>query len=253
MNTIQKNASGFATALALMISAGSVSAQETLSYDWEGGYGGVFLGGSFFGVEMSDLTDTFTNDSPPVSEVLAVAGINIGYNWIPRDDNLLLGFELDVQAGNETNQLVRFNAAGTDGQLYENKINSLATVRGRAGVIDGNFLTYLTGGASFANVTYRATDLDPAILDPTCASPGIVCAETSETLVGLSAGAGMEYAFRENATMRFELMHYMLPTASAGIFNGDTTPVCFSAQADECSAYFSSGVTQFRFGVNFNF
>ena len=250
---IKKSTIRGAVAILCSLGANSSVAQETYVYDWAGGYAGGFIGGSFFGVEASDLTDTFTNDAPPVNEVVGVGGINFGYNWIPWNDNLLLGIEVDVQGGNETNQLVRFNAAGTDGQLYQNRINSLATIRGRAGIVDGNLLAYLTGGVSFANVEYRATELDPAIINPTCSSPGIICAEAREKLVGLSAGVGMEYAFRKNTTMRFEVMHYMLPTASASILNGGVTPVCSTASADECSAFFSSGVTQLRLGVNFDF
>ncbi len=253
MSIIDKNARGLIVAFVCMITASPVVAQQTYVHDWEGGYAGGFISGSFFGVEMSDLTDTFTNDAPPVSEIVATGGVNFGYNWIPWNNNLMLGLEVDIQGGNETSKLVRFNAAGTDGQLYENRINTLSTIRGRAGLIDGNLLTYLTGGVSFADVQYSATDLDPAILSPSCASPGIICAEARDDLVGMSAGVGMEYAFRENMTMKFELMHYMLPTTSAGILNGGSTPVCFSAAADECSAFFSSGVTQLRLGVNFTF
>lgn len=233
--------------------ANTAAAQETLNHDWAGGYIGGFAAGSFFSVELSDLTDTFTNDAPTVNALLATAGANIGYNWTPYDDNLLLGLELGVQGGNETNQLVRFNAAGTDGQLYENTIDTLASINGRAGVINGNLLTYFTGGIAAADVRYRATDLDSAITSPTCDTPGIICSEARDGLIGLSAGMGIEYAFRENTTMRFQVMHYMLPTTGAEILNGGTTPVCSTAAADECSAFFDSGVTQIQFGVNFKF
>lgn len=228
-------------------------AQDGLAYDWEGAYAGAFAGASFFETEISDFTDTFTNDAPPVDKIIVNYGINGGYNWMPYNDNLLLGLEIDVQGGNEIEELIRFNQAGTDGQLYKNKLTSLASLRGRAGVVNGNLLSYLTGGVAFGEVDYLVIDLDEAINSRDCSVDGIICAEVQDSLIGLTVGMGMEYAFRENTTARFEIMHYNLESTSAEILNGGTTPVCSTAEADECSAFFASGVTQFRFGVNYKF
>ncbi|SFS22521.1 outer membrane immunogenic protein [Yoonia litorea] len=240
-------------ALGLMAAATTAQAQDTFTYDWVGPYGGGYLGGSFFETEASDLTDTFTNDAPPISELIATYGINGGYNWQPYDDNLLLGLELDVQGGNETSQLIRFNSAGTDGQLYENKITSLTSLRGRAGVVNGKTLIYFTGGVAFGEVDFLMIDLDEAIDSRNCSVDGIICAQAQDSLVGLNVGMGLEYAFRDDMTARFEIMHYDLESTSAEVLNGGDTPVCSTANADECSAFFDSSVTQFRFGVNFKF
>lgn len=228
-------------------------AQDGLAYDWEGAYVGAFTGASYFEVEISDFTDTFTNDAPPVDQIILNYGINGGYNWLPYNDNLLLGLEIDMQGGNEIEQLIRFNADGTDGQLYQNRLTSLASLRGRAGVVNGNLLSYLTGGVAFGQADYLVIDLSESINSRDCTVDGIICAEVQDSLIGLTVGMGMEYAFRENTTARFEIMHYNLEATSAEIFNGGTIPICSKANADECSAYFASGVTQFRFGVNYKF
>ena len=220
---------------------------------WEGFYGGGYLGASFFNMEMSDLTDTFTNDAPNISKIVGAAGIGLGYNWVPRDDNFIIGVELDVQGGNRTDELIRFDPTGTDGQLYENSIDSLAALRAKVGVASGNILSYLTAGPTFANVTYSVTDLDPSIPAGNCNTAGIICAKASDSLIGIAVGFGLEYAIRDDRSVKFEVMHYMLPTASSEILNGGTTPVCSTADADECSAFFESSVTQVRVGYNFKF
>lgn len=244
---------GLLATLGLIALATTVQAQNNTAFNWEGAYVGAFAGASSFEVESSDLTDTFTNDAPPIGEIILNYGINGGYNWMPFDDNLLLGLEVDVQGGNSTSQLIKFNEDGTDGQLYENEITSLATLRGRAGVVNGNVLTYLTGGLAFAQVDYLIVDLDEAINTRDCSVNGIICADNKDSLLGLNVGLGIEYAFRENATARFEIMHYNLEPTSTELFNGEAVPICSKQNADECSAYFKSGVTQLRFGVNYKF
>lgn len=244
---------GFLATLGLLAAATTSQAQDSTAFNWEGAYVGAFAGASSFQVEASDLTDTFTNDAPPIGEIVLNYGINGGYNWMPFDDNLLLGLEVDVQGGNETNQLIRFNEEGTDGQVYDNSISSLATLRGRAGIVNDNILTYLTGGIAFAEAEYLIIDLDEAINTRDCSVAGIICADAKDSLMGLNVGMGIEYAFRENATARFEIMHYNLDSTSTEILNGEQTPVCSKQNADECSAYFASSVTQFRFGVNYKF
>lgn len=223
-------------------------------YDWEGPYGGIFLGSGFFDVQASDFNDTFTNDAPSTSAVVPILGVNYGYNWTPWSSNFLIGFEFDIHMGNEVNKLVKFNQAGTDGQLYENKIDNIVSLRGRAGVINDNVLTYFTAGPARASVNYGITSLDPAISNPTCMTAGIICAQLNkDKLTGMALGAGIEYALRENRTIRFEIIHFMLPTASSEILNGGQTPVCSTAQADDCSVFFESSTTQFKFGMNFKF
>ena len=240
------------TVLGLVAAATTAQAQD-INYDWDGAYVGAFAGASFFEVESSDLTDTFTNDAPPINEVILNYGVNLGYNWMPFDPNLLLGVEVDIQGGNETNQLIKLNEDGTNGQLYENQISSLATVRGRAGLINGNVLSYLTGGVSFGQVDYGITGILPTAGGTDCDTVGVKCTQYSDSLLGLNIGMGMEYAFRENATMRFQIMQHSFESASSENQNGLNTPLCSIDNADECSTYFSSSLTQFNFGVNYQF
>ena len=233
------------------LTTGAVSAQEAINYDWEGPYVGAFLAGAFFEVEMSDITDNITNDSPTTNALVPAYGINGGYNWIPRNDNLLLGVELEIQGGHTTEQLVRFNAEGTSGQLYENSISSMTSIKGRVGVINDNLLVYMSGGPTWAKVNYVAKALDSNSLGQSC--DDIICAKTTDQLLGMTVGVGMEYAIREAVTLRFEIAHINLPTASATILNQNDTDLCSTAAADDCAAFFSSRSTQIQFGVNYKF
>ena len=239
-------------ALGLIAAATTAQAQDSIDYNYDGGYIGAFSGASFFQVEASDQTDTFANDAPPINELILNYGVNIGYNWTPYEDNFLLGLELDIQGGNETNQLIALNEDGTNGQLFENQISSLTTVRGRAGLINGNVLTYLTSGVSFAQVDYNITGLRPTEGGDSCDTPGIRCASFSDSLLGLTIGMGMEYAFREDTTMRFQIMQHAFESASTELKNGQNT-LCSVDNSDECTAFFASSLTQFSFGVNYQF
>lgn len=238
--------------LGLALTTQTTMAQEVSSYDWEGPYVGAFVAGSFFDVELSDITDTFTNDGPGVNAIVPAGGINGGYNWIPRDDNLMLGVELEIQGGHATDSIVRFNEEGTDGQLFENSISSLTTLKGRVGMISGDLMVFISGGPAWANAEYSAIALDPN-LGSDCSVDGIICADTSEQLLGLNVGVGMEYVIREQTTLRFEIVQVNLPEASATVLNGADTAACSVADADDCTGFFSTDITQIQFGVNYSF
>jgi opacity protein-like surface antigen len=232
--------------------AAGPSMAQSVDYDWQGFYAGAFAAGAFFDVEISDLTDNLTNDAPPVNAIVPAGGINFGYNWTPRADNLLLGLELEFQGGHTTEAIVRSNVAGTSGLRFENTIESITTLRGRVGMVTDNFLIYMSGGPSWATVDY-STMLMNAAFAPDCTVTGVICAETKEELLGINYGIGMEYAFRDNATLRFELVQVDLPIAAAEILNGAVTPICSRAGADDCAGFYNTEITQIQFGVNFNF
>ncbi len=237
---------GAVTAVALGLSAGLAQAQ---SFDWSGFYAGAHLDGAVFSAEASDLTDSFTNDAPGVSELVPTYGITAGYNWLPQGGNFVLGVELDATFGNESERLVRFNAAGTDGLDFQNSWDSVISLRVRAGITNDRILTFVSAGPAFADANFVAKDLDPA--SGSCSV--LVCAEADESLVGLAVGAGMEYAFRDNWIGKLEIVHYAMPTTDAPLLTGGTTPTCAGSEAEECTVFFDSSSTTVRFGVNYKF
>lgn len=219
------------------------------SYDWSGFYAGAHLGGATFGTEASDLTDTFTNDAPQVQQFVPSYGIVANYNWLPFGDNLMVGVELDGTFGLEAERFVEFNAAGTDGLDFQYSWDSLVSLRARAGVVNDKVLTYVAAGPAFAEANFVAKDLDPSSSD--CSV--LVCAEASESLIGVAVGAGVEYAFREDFTARFEFIHYEMPTTEAPLLTGRSTPTCSGTEAEECTVFFESSSTLFRAAVSYKF
>lgn len=240
-----------ALTLILALAAGPVWAQSA-DDDWDGFYIGAFAAASFFDVSFADFTDNLTNDAPRVNEILPVGGVNFGYNWLPRRDNLLLGVELELQGGHETKAIVRFNEAGTSGLRFENTINSITSLRGRVGMVSDDFLIYLSGGPTWAEIDY-STALINAAFAPDCAAAGVICADIKEQVVGITYGVGMEYKFRERTTLRVELTQLDLPTQAAEVLNGAITPVCAGAGANDCTGFYSTDIQQIQIGVNYRF
>lgn len=220
------------------------------SYDWEGFFVGATLGGAIFNVEASDLTDTFTNDSPSISMLRPSYGLRLQYNWIPFDNNLVIGPEGDLVFGLLNERVVEFNTAGTDGIAYTYSWDSAMSLRARAAMTNGRILSYVAGGPAWVNAVYTVEDLDP--LTPGGCDVNI-CAEFEETLLGLSFGAGMEYAYRDNIIATFEFMHYEMPMAQANILTAGTTPTCTGADAEECTVFFDQSASVVRVGVSYRF
>jgi outer membrane immunogenic protein len=108
--------------------------------------------------------------------------------------------------------------------------NWLGTVRGRAGWALDRVLLYGTGGVAFAPIQTSITN-----------SGG---GTNSNTEVGWTAGAGVEFAFAPNWTAKAEYLYVDLN-------NGSCTSACGSPPAPAVAAKFTENVI--RAGVNFKF
>ncbi len=247
MSYLNKSIKGSCLAAVMSLVPALANAQ---SYDWEGFYAGATLGAAMFSVEASDQTDTFTNDLPELELMVASYGLSANYNWSPYDDNLILGAELDVAFGHESNDTVSFNQDGSDGIEFTNSWDSVISLRARAGVTNGKIHSYVAGGPAFANASFSVKDLDPN--ETGDCGEVLTCAEVTETLTGISIGAGMEYAFRDDWIGKFEFVHYAMPTTRADIFDGEFAS-CGVAEGDECTVSFDNSSTLFRFGVSYKF
>ena len=246
--TLIKLKTSIASAVAVLALCGSgASAQDAEA--WKGGYAGIYVSGALFSVEASDLTDTITNDAPPISELVAAGGLKLGYNFAPRQGNLVLGIELDVNGSHTTSKLIASNPSGTIGLKFDNDV-VLTSLLGRVGLANGDLLTYAVGGPVQASGSYVMRELNGNGSE-SCIT--IICAQTTEDMLGVALGGGFEWAFKDNMTARFELMHYALPTIAAPILNNGTTPACGGATTAECSAYFKSSSTDMKFVISYQF
>ena len=84
------------------------------------------------------------------------------------------------------------------------KSNWLATVRGRAGFAWDRVLFYGTGGGAFAPASHTTT-------------PATGSVNTSTTMFGWTAGAGVEFAFTPNVTAKVEYLFVDFPSATLNL------------------------------------
>jgi outer membrane immunogenic protein len=112
-----------------------------------------------------------------------VAGGHLGCNY--QINQFVLGIEGDGEwtgiKGDDNDR------GGTTDKISG---NWQASIRARAGMAFDRYLVYATGGGAWMNVTYSKPDFNSETVH--------------ETLKGWTAGAGVEYAFYNNWTMRAE-------------------------------------------------
>jgi outer membrane immunogenic protein len=149
----------------------------------------------------------------------AVFGGQLGYNW--QAGNWVVGVEGDFSGaginGFQSQMLQPTPAgfgAGTGGTSFmRQEINWLASARARLGYTWGPSLLYVTGGAAWANVDYRADANPTGFTTVCCAFP----AAFGGTRSGWTVGGGFEYMLNGNWTVRGEYLYYSFDGASATV------------------------------------
>ena len=236
----------FAAALAATTIAGSAFAADLPSrkvapayiapapiFTWTGFYVGVNLGYGFGGSNTLTGTDfylgnypatvpgintTFNGGGSNLSGILG--GAQIGYNW--QMGRLVAGLEADIQGaglkssnfagplpGNPTLGFIPFFTAASVSQ----KVDWFGTLRGRLGfTVTPTLLAYVTGGLAYGNVknslTYTA--VFPAVAGALFTGTN----SASSGRIGWTLGAGAEYAFASNWTMKLEYLYTDLGNSS---------------------------------------
>ena len=141
----------------------------------------------------------------------AVFGGQIGYNW--QIASWVLGIEGDWDGANISgNQATVFpSILGGPGTTHSNsfttndKIGSLASIRGRLGYVWGPAMLYFTGGGAWEDITTNATisaNTAAGVFGQSAA--GIF----STTQSGFVLGAGVEWMATPSWLIRAEYLHY---------------------------------------------
>lgn len=229
---------GWAIASAILIgSFGSASAADLPVkalpvpppiWNWTGFYIGANGGGAWGQTNVSSAF--FDGAAVASAQTLAAlagtggangsggfGGIQLGYNW-QRSTAWVFGVEADIQGmsfkQNRTSAL--FAVGPNNAQDFDQiRHNWFATFRGRVGYTTNHALFYVTGGLAVADTGFSRTQ--------TWAFPGDLCAvdprnglgdchvgSASKTSVGATAGAGVEYAFAGNWSVKLEYLHIWL-------------------------------------------
>ena len=172
-------------------------------YNWTGFYAGINVGYAWGTSDWSDsLLGTFASNSPKGFLI----GGTLGYNY--QTGSFVWGLEGDI-AWADVNGSVSCGL----GLTCETSNRWFGTARGRLGYAFDRFLPYITGGAAFGDV--RA-NLNPGPL-----------LSASDTRVGWTVGAGLEYAFLANWTAKIEYLYVDLGTAQPFSSLGALTQVTF--------------------------
>jgi outer membrane immunogenic protein len=169
--------------------------------------------------------------SPNLSQTNAIFGFKTGYNqqW----GAYVLGLEGDISS-------FRFNpAVATTGQPFQTfpagfsnfstsaGTSWLATVRGRFGYAVDRVLFYGTGGAAIADVKYANSYVG---FSPLGFGLEFETATASQTRIGWTAGAGVDYAIFPHVILSAEYLHVDLGSlsASGGVTTGGPTTATFN-------------------------
>jgi outer membrane immunogenic protein len=252
---------------------------------WTGFYIGGTLGGAWSDNSVNTATtNAFVNTGAlsalgetagPASAVASsasigskstsfIGGFEAGYNW-QFAPSWVAGIEADIAgiASNGSSAQVTQVAPriGFPGDNYtstvsvSDKLNYLGTVRGRLGyLISPTWLLYGTGGLAYGGAS-SSTGIAGAETPNTGTNDIAGVGSASSTLVGWTAGAGAEWLFAPNWTVKAEYLHYDLGSvtysngALSGILAGTNT-IAFT-DLSSSTAKFTGDIV--RAGVNYKF
>jgi outer membrane immunogenic protein len=200
-------------------------------YNWTGFYVGVNVGYGW-GTDHTVLT-TDADGAPggPFAALLVqasaagrkpegiIGGAQAGYNW--QSGRLVAGLEADL-SGTDIHSSNDFSGAvGVTRFVHtDQRLEWLATVRGRIGFLPAEqLLLYATGGLAVGQVSTNSnlTTTVPNNI-PACIAANIgICFGSSDrsTRVGWTVGAGAEYAFSSNWSVKAEYLFVSLERSTS--------------------------------------
>lgn len=209
--------------------------------------------------------------SPNMSGAFGGGQIGYNYQFSPR---IVIGLEADIQGaavqGSETAysltnvpNLSRYSIT-TVTQVSRN-LDYLGTVRARVGfAVRPDALLYLTGGLAYGRTSQTVTQTQYANWAGSPSFPadsdafGFASNQFADTRFGWSAGGGVEWAFRDNWSAKFEYLFYDLGRVrSSGLLGFDTNAIPGPGSggtglvAIESSSRFNGHIL--RAGLNYRF
>lgn len=219
--------------------------------NWSGLYGGVNGGWGWTSANgtatpsgaVTGLLGTFV---PPLSvkNEGGLLGLQLGYNW--QTGPWIFGLEGDTDAASisGTQQTLFVDAGGFEADLTgQDRVNWLATLRGRLGYNIGPGLLYATGGAAWENAGIKTT---------VCSGNLGECAllNYSFTKPGWALGGGYEWMVARQWSVRAEYLHYGFAAGPAGSAAFSTT---FGVPGLLTVAPTRQDIDVLRLGLNYHF
>jgi outer membrane immunogenic protein len=219
------------------------------AYSWTGFYLGLNGGGAWSNADIYYTPPglPFTAVAPAYSAIGSgrihpsgfIAGGQIGYNY--QVSRFVVGAEGDLNAFNLRGSFANAGVPPGNATLTSAaSVNTdwLATVRGRAGfTLTDKLLVYGTGGLAVSNLSSTASETYSGI--------GTANLNASSTRVGWTAGAGLEYAFLPNWSIKGEYLHLDLGQINA------TAPLVGATGTHVYDARLTADLA--RIGINYKF
>ncbi len=261
-----KKATLIAVVLSLTAGVNPASAQAPLvqsppvpGWNWTGFYIGANFGGGWSNSNWSNtLTGTLGgiqrngSNSNSSNGGGIFGGGQVGYNY-EFPNHLVAGIEADIDGAHITSAkstcaTVVTVVCGT----RDAKIADFGTVRGRLGYAFDNVLIFGTGGWAWthSNDTTQVTCLGPECPGRSSLTPQSPTNSIGETASGWAAGAGVEWGFLPNWTLRAEYLHVQFNgvTEDRSLLGGTARPVFVTSHLSS-----NLGVNAVRVGVSYLF
>lgn len=168
--------------------------------NWGGWYVGGHVGYGIAAATTSVSRDVLLERMTAEGAKGAVYGVHGGYNH--QIGRAVVGVEADWSGANLTssNSAPPAFAGGFTFTAGE-KVKSLASIRGRAGLAFDQLMLYGTAGVAWAQADFDATDTSQAI--------GFRTVNTSRSMAGFVFGGGAEWALNNNISLRAEYLRYV--------------------------------------------
>ena len=177
------------------------------AWNWSGFYAGLNAGYARGTTAWTDLDGAFiVGGSLTESTNGFTGGGQVGYNWQFR--HAVVGLETDFNylgLSQTTTLFVTSHGAGSAPNGFHDAIHWFGTVRGRAGLVLDNVMTYITAGLAYGRTNHNFNDLAGTIHD------------ISATKVGFAAGFGAEYALDPRWSVKAEALYVDLGKNSATV------------------------------------
>jgi outer membrane immunogenic protein len=190
-------------------------------FNWTGFYIGGFVGGAgadrnAFATEPVNPAFGFYNGTGfGTSYGLGssfIGGGTIGYNWQRPGSNFVLGIEgeagyLHLTGSRQDVNARNFGLAAIDSVDSTKLGDWYGVIAGRAGWTANRTLFYVKGGVAFVNHSYSFNDSCIGAGAPGCGPGFLVINRGTDTQVTYAVGAGIEYAFNNNWSIKGEYLY----------------------------------------------
>lgn len=187
----------------VLTGAASASEPAMMPDNWTGFYAGI-NGGVAWNLASAHAYDAGSdNGTASVDSVGGAFGGQAGYNW--QSDDYLFGIEADWDWVDASGSHIIASTGPNNftGYRFSSKLSSLATVRGRFGIVCPDALFYLTAGLAIGNVDNKASG------DFYGGFPA-----DNGTKVGWTIGGGAEHMIAPGWSVKAEALYADLGTST---------------------------------------